>query len=268
MSDQCTSLFSHFVSYMEKYSHQMKSDGLSRILIDRLAPVLVKTRLALLQSNDRRGIKIEQVLAGLSLGGGDGASSATNCRFASKSTGKSDDTPGELLDTNNPVKDTDSRDLTIEQWLYQILRASSTIRTVCSNMEDVLKDNWLQLHQQLGLPSLLPLYLFVINVLLDVMIECVKLTNERHMNNEITNLDSSWRQQVNDQRAFCVTLDLYLLLARPRIERSPEVCLSDQQQHAPIGCTSPVVLEMHWPRACTPCACSNNSCRISTSKQN
>ena len=221
---------------MEKYSQQMKSDGLSRILIERLAPVLVKTRLALLQSNDRRGIKIKQVLAGLSLGGGD--SSATNSRFASKSNGKSDDPLGQLLDTNNPVKDTDSRDLSIEQWLYQILRASSTIRTICGNTDDILKDNWLQLHQQLGLPSLLPLYLFVINVLLDVMIECVKLTNERHMNNEITNLDSSWRQQVNDRRAFGVILDPSLLSARPRIERGSEVCPSGQQQHAPIECIS------------------------------
>ena len=185
------SLFSHFVSYMEKYSQQMKSDGLSRILIEHLAPVLVKTRLALLQSNDRRSMKIEQVLAGLSSSGGDSS--------ASKSSGKSDDTPDELFHTNNLVKDTDSRDLTTEKWLFQILKASSTIRTVCANTEDVLKDNWLQLHQQLGLPSLLPLYLFVINVLLDVMIECLKLTNKRHTSIQVTDFDSSWRQQVTDR---------------------------------------------------------------------
>ena len=52
---------------MDKRSYQVKYDGLARTLIERVAPVLVKTRLALLQTNDRHKIKIEQVLAGLSL---------------------------------------------------------------------------------------------------------------------------------------------------------------------------------------------------------
>ena len=60
-------MFRNFVYYMDKRSYQVKYDGIARTLIERVAPALAKTRLALLQTNDRRKIKIEQILAGLSL---------------------------------------------------------------------------------------------------------------------------------------------------------------------------------------------------------
>jgi hypothetical protein len=200
---------------MDKRSYQVKYDGLARTLIERVAPVLVKTRLALLQTQDRRKIKIEQVLAGLPL-----------CDFQSSNINKSeskihlntDDTDDKLVDTDNPV-DEDSTininigELTIEKWLFQVLKSSSTIKTICSHTEDILKHNWLELHQQLGLPSLLPLYFFIINVLLDVMNECLRLYNKPYMNNDTIEIDSLCRQQVKTPKKFILFIYFLLILA-------------------------------------------------------
>jgi hypothetical protein len=181
---------------MDKRSYQVKYDGLARTLIERIAPVLVKTRLALLQTTDRREIKIEQVLAGLSLS--DFQLSNKN-EIDSKINQDIDD---KLVDTDNPVVNDNITninigELTIEEWLHHVLKSCSTIKTICSHTEDILKQNWLELHEQLGLPSLLPLYFFIINVLLDVMNECLSLYNKPYMNNDIIEIDSLCRQQVN-----------------------------------------------------------------------
>jgi hypothetical protein len=187
---------------MDKRSYQVKYDGLARTLIERVAPVLVKTRLALLQSIDRRKIKTEQVLAGLSLC--DDQSSNIN-KSDSKINLNTDEMEDKLVDTDNPVDadlpiNINIGELTIEKWLFHVLKSCSTIKTICSQTEDILKNNWLELHQQLGLPSLLPLYLFIINVLLDVMNECLRLYNKPHMNNDtIEKIDSLCRQQVKQK---------------------------------------------------------------------
>ncbi|CAF0991173.1 unnamed protein product [Rotaria sordida] len=190
--------YRNFVYYMDKRSYQVKYDGLARTLIERVAPVLVKTRLALLQANDRRKLKIEQVFAGLSLH--DCQSSNIN-KFVSNINTNNDDIEDKLVDTDNPV-DNDSTinlnigEITIEKWLFHILKSCSTLKTISSYTEDILKQNWLELHQQLGLPSLLPLYFFIINVLLDVMNECLILYNKPYMNNDTIEIDSLCRQQL------------------------------------------------------------------------
>jgi hypothetical protein len=186
---------------MDKRSYQVKYDGLARTLIERVAPVLVKTRLALLQTTDRHKIKIEQVLAGLSLGD---FQSSNIKKTESQINLNTDETEDKLVDTDNPVDDDSTRnvnlgELTIEKWLYHVLKSCSTIKTICSSTEDILKNNWFELHQQLGLPSLLPLYFFIINVLLDVMNECLRLYNKPYMNNDAIEIDSLCRQQVIKQ---------------------------------------------------------------------
>jgi len=195
---------------MDKRSYQVKYDGLARTLIERVAPVLVKTRLALLQTNDRRKIKIEQVLAGLSLS--DFQSSNIN-KSESKTNLTKDETEDKLVDTDNPVNDDitrniNIRELTIEKWLFHVLKSCSTIKTICSYTEDILKNNWLELHEQLGLPSLLPLYFFIINVLLDVMNECFRLYNKPYMSNDMIEIDSLCRQQV--KKFFIVFFCIYI----------------------------------------------------------
>ncbi|CAM4894465.1 unnamed protein product [Rotaria socialis] len=190
--------YRNFVYYMDKRSYQVKYDGLARTLIERVAPVLVKTRLALLQANDRRKVKVEQVLAGLSLCE---CPTASRNKSESKINITSDDTEDKLVDTDNPVEeDTTTNlnigELTIEKWLFSVLKSCPTIKTVCSYTEDTLKQNWLELHQQLGLPSLLPLYFFIINVLLDVMNECLILYHKPYMNNATIEIDSLCRQQL------------------------------------------------------------------------
>jgi len=180
---------------MDKRSYQVKYDGLARTLIERVAPVLVKTRLALLQSTNRQEIKIEQVLAGLSL------SNFRQTEQNLKPNSNTDDIDDKLVDTDNPVKDNNINninigELTIEKWLHHVLESCSTIKTICSHTDDILKQNWLELHEQLGLPSLLPLYFFIINVLLDVMNECLSLYNKPYMNNDIIEIDALCRQQV------------------------------------------------------------------------
>ena len=183
---------------MDKRSYQVKYDGLARTLIERVAPVLIKTRLALLQSNNRQEIQIEQVLAGLSLAEFNLTNPDPN---DSKINPNPDDIDDKLIDTDNPVKDEKSNsinigELTIEQWLHHVLKSCPMIKTICSHTEEILKQNWLELHEQLGLPSLLPLYFFIINVLLDVMNECLSLYNKPYMNNDIVEIDALCRQQV------------------------------------------------------------------------
>ncbi|CAF3988061.1 unnamed protein product, partial [Rotaria sp. Silwood2] len=191
-------LLRSFFYYMDKRSYQVKYDGLARTLIERVAPVLVKTRLALLQANDRRKLKIEQVLAGLALC--DCQSSNIN-KLESTTNTNNDETEDKLVDTDNPV-DEDSTinlnigEMTIEKWLFHVLKSCPTLKTICSYTDDTLKNNWLELHQQLGLPSLLPLYFFIINVLLDVMNECLILYNKPYMNNDTIEIDSLCRQQL------------------------------------------------------------------------
>ncbi len=189
---------------MDKRSYQVKYDGLARTLIERVAPVLVKTRLALLQTSNRHEIKIEEVLAGLSLS--DFQLSNIN-QIDSKINSNTDDIDDKLVDTDNPVKDDNITninigELTIEKWLHHVLKSCSTIKTICSHTEDILKQNWLELHEQIGLPSLLPLYFFIINVLLDVMNECLSLYNKPYMNNDIIEIDSLCRQQVKRIKRF------------------------------------------------------------------
>ena len=196
---------------MDKRSYQVKYDGLARTLIERVAPVLVKTRLALLQTIDRREIKIEQVLAGLSLS--DFQLSNTN-QIDSITNQTIDDINDKLVDTDNPVKDNNIKStnigkLTIEKWLHHVLKSCSTIKIICSHTDEILKQNWLELHEQLGLPSLLPLYFFIINVLLDVMNECLSLYNNPYMNNDTTEIDSLCRQQVKEKRLTHVCLFVF-----------------------------------------------------------
>ena len=181
---------------MDKRSYQVKYDGLARTLIERVAPVLVKTRLALLQSTNRQEIKVEQVLAGLSF-----SDFQLSDQRNSKSTSNTDDIDDKLVDTDNPVKDDNITninigDLTIEKWLHHVLKSCSTIKTICSHTDEILKQNWLELHEQLGLPSLLPLYFFIINVLLDVMNECLSLYNKPDLNNNLGGIDALCRQQL------------------------------------------------------------------------
>ncbi|CAF3751451.1 unnamed protein product [Adineta steineri] len=190
--------YQNFVYYMDKRSYQVKYDGLARTLIERVAPVLVKTRLALLQTTDRRRINIKQVLAGLSLS--DFCLSDINTNN-SKTNGNTDDIDDKLVDTDNPVNDDSTTninigELTIEKWLHHVLKSCSTIKTICSHTDDILKHNWLELHEQLGLPSLLPLYFFIINVLLDVMNECLTLYIKPYINNDIIEIDALCRQQL------------------------------------------------------------------------
>lgn len=193
------SLSSNFVYYMDKRSYQVKYDGLARTLIERVAPVLIKTRLVLLQSNDRRKVKIEQILAGLN---------QADFQFSNiiqpdlMTNSNTDETEDKLIDTDNPVDDDSTRNLnigdtTIEKWLHHVLKSCSTLKTIFSSTEEILRNNWFELHEQLGLPSLLPLYFFMINVLLDVMNECLTLYNKPYMNNESIEIDSLCRQQVN-----------------------------------------------------------------------
>ncbi|CAF0976170.1 unnamed protein product [Rotaria sp. Silwood1] len=190
--------YRNFVYYMDKRSYQVKYDGLARTLIERVAPVLVKTRFALLQANDRRKLKAEQVLTGLLLC--DCQLSNIN-KLESKTNANNDETEDKLVDTDNPV-DEDSTinlnigEMTIEKWLFHVLKSCPTLKTICSYTEDILKHNWLELHQQLGLPSLLPLYFFILNVLLDVMNECLILYNKPYMNNDTIEIDSLCRQQL------------------------------------------------------------------------
>jgi len=179
---------------MDKRSYQVKYDGLARTLIERVAPVLVKTRLTFLQTNDRRKIKAEQVLAGLT---------QTDFQLSNviQSDTNADETEDKLIDTDNPVDDDSTRnlnigELTIEKWLHHVLKSCSTLKTIFSSIDEILKNNWFELHEQLGLPSLLPLYFFIINILLDVMNECLTLYNKPYMNNESIEIDSLCRQQV------------------------------------------------------------------------
>ncbi|CAM4798235.1 unnamed protein product [Rotaria magnacalcarata] len=193
-----TTCYRNFVYYMDKRSYQVKYDGLARTLIERVAPVLFKTRLALLQTTDRSEIKIEQILAGLSL---NDFQSPDKNQIDSKNNVNNDDIDDKLVDTDNPVKDdnttnTNIGELTIEKWLHHVLKSCSTIKIICSHTDDLLKHNWLELHEQLGLPSLLPLYFFVVNVLLDVMNECLSLYNKPYMNNDIIEIDPLCRQQL------------------------------------------------------------------------
>ncbi|CAF1182929.1 unnamed protein product [Adineta ricciae] len=193
-----TKCYRNFVYYMDKRSYQVKYDGLARTLIERVAPVLVKTRLALLQTSNRRDIKVEQVLAGLSLC--DFQSTDKNQASSTANT-NNDDIDDKLVDTDNPVKDDTTAnlnigELTIEKWLHRVLESCSTIKTICSHTEDILKHNWLEIHEQLGLPSLLPLYFFIVNVLLDVMNECLSLYMKPYMNNDIIEIDALCRQQL------------------------------------------------------------------------
>lgn len=187
---------------MDKRSYQVKYDGLARTLIERIAPVLVKTRLALLQAPDRWQIKVDQVLAGLSLGDFQPTSAS---QIDPKPASTSDEIEDKLVDTDNPVKEDDTTslnigELTIEQWLQHVLKSCPTIKTFCSHTDDILKQNWLELHEQLGLPSLLPLYFFIINVLLDVMNECLSLSMKPYMNNDVIEIDALCRQQVSTAR--------------------------------------------------------------------
>lgn len=187
---------------MDKRSYQVKYDGLARTLIERIAPVLVKTRLALLQTSDRRKIKIEQVLGGGTLGD----FQPVNTRKSDAQISSNLDEPeDQLVDTDNPVEDElihhqNLGELTIEKWLLHVLKACPTMKTICSSAEEILKNNWLELHEQLGLPSLLPLYFFIINVVLDVMNECLRLYNKPYMNNDNIEIDSMCRQQVGEER--------------------------------------------------------------------
>lgn len=69
-------------------------------------------------------------------------------------------------------------------------------------MPELSRENWAQLHHQLGLPSLLPLYFFIINVIVDVLMENLKLYHKPHMDNETIEIDSVSRQQVIKRMLF------------------------------------------------------------------
>ncbi|CAF4327156.1 unnamed protein product, partial [Rotaria magnacalcarata] len=100
-----------------------------------------KTRLALLQTTDRSEIKIEQILAGLSL---NDFQSPDKNQIDSKTNVNNDDIDDKLVDTDNPVKDnnttnTNIGELTIEKWLHHVLKSCSTIKIICSHTDDLLK---------------------------------------------------------------------------------------------------------------------------------
>jgi hypothetical protein len=190
--------FRKFVYYMDKRSYQVKYDGLARTLIERVAPVLAKTRLALLQTTDRQQIKVEQILAGLSCFdfqsmNNEDETSKTNTNVDSKD-GKSNDIDGSVM--NDKTNTGNLGELTIESWLYQVLKSCPTIKTICTHKDEILKQNWLELHEELGLPSLLPFYFFIVNVLLDVMNEFLNLYNKPYMKNDAIKIDALSRQQV------------------------------------------------------------------------
>lgn len=184
---------------MDKRPYQVKYDGLARTLIERVAPVLFKTRLALLQRSNRSSIKLEDILAGFSSKDVKNGSNSSSDVLANSNHVPE---PGEkLVDTDDPqvnesTTTIDIGEFTIEQWLFHILKASSTVQTISSSMDDMLRENWTDLHDQLGLPPLLPFYFFIVNVLIDVMMENLKLYNKPQINNENAEIDSVSRQQL------------------------------------------------------------------------
>ncbi|UJR21263.1 hypothetical protein I4U23_024358 [Adineta vaga] len=185
--------YQNFVDYMDERSYLVKYDGLARTLIERVAPVLIKTRLALLQKTDQQKAKIGQTIVGFL--SSDVPSSKVNIQC------NNDETEDKLVDTDNPTienstTDINMRELTIEKWLIHVLKACPTIKTIISHTDDIFKHNWLELHQQLGLPSLLPLYFFINNVLLDVMNECLRLYDKPPINSDAVEIDSLCRQQL------------------------------------------------------------------------
>lgn len=188
---------------MDKRSYQVKYDGLARTLIERVAPVLAKTRLALLNTENRSELKVETVVGGLTL---------SDLQSIDKKVEKchNTDTDDTLMDTDNPVeKEVRSQssigELTIEAWLSQVLKSCPTLKTISTHLEEILKENWLELHEQLGLPSLLPLYFFTMNVLLDVMDECLALYNNTYTHNQTIEIDALCRQQVRSHTASLET---------------------------------------------------------------
>ena len=195
--------FRNFVYYMDKRSYQVKYDGLARTLIERVAPVLLKTRLALLQTTEQQKIKIKQTLTSFMIP--DSGSSQTT------SLGNNDEIDDELVDTDNPATASSTNninigELTIEKWLLHVLKSCSTMKTICSHADEMFKHNWLKLHDQLGLPSLLPLYFFILNVLLDVMNECLRLYDKPPINSDTLEIDSLCRQQVTLNDSICLIL--------------------------------------------------------------
>ncbi|CAF0984043.1 unnamed protein product, partial [Didymodactylos carnosus] len=193
--------YKNFVYYMDKRSYQVKYDGLASTLLTRVAPVLAKTRLALLQAPDRQKVKIEQVLAGLPLTFLPSSTTTKNV--------KTEDTNDEETDNENSIIDTDvtatmvnpsetsSRfDTTIEKWVFNMLKSCQPVKSICQYMDEILRENWLDFHHQLGLPPLLPLYFFIVNVLLDVMHECLLLYNQPYATSSSSLLDSLCRQQL------------------------------------------------------------------------
>ena len=174
---------------MDKRTYQAKYDGLARTLIEPVASVLFKTRLALLHGSNRQKIRMEQIFAGVSCSN---ARTATDQQGGLSGGTQTDGSDDKLLDM-------DTEDLTIEKWLFHILKSSSNMQTICSSAEEILKENWFELHKELGLPPLMPFYFFIINVLLDVMNEGVILTIEAHKEKDHMEIDSLCRQQVKDR---------------------------------------------------------------------
>ena len=195
---------------MDKRAYQAKYDSTARALIEPVASVLFKTRLALLHGSDREKIRMEQIFAGVPCNHVRTSPSHPGGSVGSASTDVSDE---KLLNTNHstlddPVLDMNTGDFTIEKWLFHILKSSSTIESICASADDILKENWFELHQQLGLPSLLPFYFFILNVILDVMNECVILSNKPHTNNSHVEIDSLCRQQVKERSPILLQTSL------------------------------------------------------------
>ena len=179
---------------MENRPIQAKDDGLARKLIEPIASTLIKTRLALLPNDNRSEIKIEDIFLGLNIADFQRLSSSQENLVKTDDEKTFNNLDGKQ---HKSFTNLDICESTIEQWLFMILNSSSTIRKIFSTTDEILTENWFKLHEQLGLPSLLPLYFFIIHVLLDVINEYLEINREPRINDDIADLDSLDRQQVN-----------------------------------------------------------------------
>jgi hypothetical protein len=153
----------HFIGYTHKRISHVKYDGVTQPLIECVASILFKVRQVYLSTNDR-----DNILSGLSL------------------------IPRQISNQHQITID----DLTIEQWLVHILTSLPSIKTIRSLFDEQYSSNWNDLQIQLGLPSLKPIYFFIINILLDVQYESLNIDKKSRMIWHEMEINSNFRQQV------------------------------------------------------------------------
>lgn len=179
---------------MEKRWNPSKNEGLARTLIEPIANTLFKVRLAFLQHKVRLTIKVEEIFTGFNEFFLRGTRNQSQKSFSSTIGDKATATNFSENEPNSTSREIE--DSTIEQYLFHILTNSTSLKSVFSSIDEILRENWFELHKQLGLPSLLPLYLFLIKNLIDVTGEYLKLNNKTPVNEDLAELDSLDRQQV------------------------------------------------------------------------